>query len=215
MTEDRRPSSSLLAGNGVGLVREIALAGRVQAGLERLYQLEREADVDAFVTPAGDGEREALFLHEAEDGALEMALRLPRLAPSGTGTSDLDAICQIIEGVSHFVYVAERAARQRETTQLELELQAEVDKWVVLAASVPSFDEEASRRLREELFERVSFTDEAYTERGERYRIASSAARRFVTRLERDFVARARFGEMQRELRRFFHMGQGEKLRAA
>ena len=210
-----RRGAGLLAGNGAGLVREIALAGRVQAGLERLYQLEREVDVDAFVTPADEGEREALFLHEAEDGALEMALRLPRLAPAEAGGSDLDAICQIIEGVSHFVYVAERAARQRETTQLELELQAEVDKWVVLAASVPAFDESASRRLREELFERAAFVDDAGSERGERYRIASACARRFVARLERDFVVRARFGEMQRELRRFFHMGQGEKLRAA
>ena len=209
MTTER---AALLAGNGAGLVREIALAGRVQAGLERLYHLDRAAAVDDFVVGADEGERETLFVREAEDGALEMLLRMPRL---GEGGGDLDAICQIIEGVSHFVYVAERAARQRETTQLELELQAEVDKWVVLAASVPDFDERASRRLREQLFEHASFVHDEESERGERYRVASLCARRFVARLERDFVARARFGDMQRELRRFFHLGQGEKLRAA
>lgn len=202
--------TSRLAGNGAGIVREIALASRVQSALERLYHLDRAADVDGFVALADEGERETLFLRESEDGALEMALRLPRLEDG-----KLDVICQIIEGVSHFVYVAERAARNRETTQLELELQAEVDKYIVLAASMPGFDEHASRRLRGELFDRASFVHEEGSERGERYRVASRCARRFVTRIERDYVARARFAEMHGELRRFFHMGQGEKLRAA
>lgn len=211
-----RPTSpgvteAALAGNGAGLVREIALASRVQAALERLYRLDRAADVDGFVVHAGEGERETLFVREAEDGALEMRLRLPRLGDGG----NLDGICQIIEGVSHFVYVAERAARQRETTQLELEVQAEVDKWVVLAASIPDFDERASQRLRERLFEETTFVHDLGSELGERYRVASRCARRFVARLEREFVSRARFGEMQGELRRFFHMGQGEKLRVA
>lgn len=202
---------SVLEGNGAGLVRAIALASRVQAGLERLYRLDRRADVDAFVAGAGDG-REALLVHEAEDGTLEMRLHLPEI---GVKSADLDAICQVIEGVSHFVYVAERAARERETTQLELEIQAEVDKYVVLASSLAEFDERRSRSLRERLYERVSFTHEGGSELGERYRVANDCARRFVRRIEREFVTRARYGDMQRELRRFFHLGQGEKLRAA
>ena len=206
-------SERALEGNGAALVREIALASRVQGGLERLYRLERAANVDDFVTHAGEGERETLLVRESDDGALEMSLRVPRLSDAEAG--DLDTICQIIEGVSHFVYVADRAARKRETTQLELEVQAEVDKYVVLAASLPSFDERVSRKLRAQLFDGVSFVHREGTERGERYRIANRCARRFVARLEHEYVARARYGDLQRELRRFFHMGQGEKLRAA
>ena len=198
-----------LDGNGAGLVREIALATRVQHALERLYRLERAADVDDFVTPAEHGEREALFVRESDDGVLEMQLRLPPLA------GGLDPICQIIEGVSHFVYLADRAARGREATQLELELQAEVDKYVVLAASVAGFDEVASRRLRARLYDDVSFEHDADTELGERYRIANDYARRFTARLEREYLSRARFAELHAELRRFFHLGQGAKLRAA
>jgi hypothetical protein len=198
-----------LEGNGVGLVREIALASRVQRGLERLYRLERAADVDAFVALADDGEREALLVREAEDGALELALRVPRL------DGDLDPICQIIEGVSHFVYLSDRATRRREATQLELEVQAEVDKYVVLAESIAGFDETTSRRLRERLYEDVAFVHAADSPEGERYRVANACARRFTSRLEREFVARARFGELHAALRAFFHMGQGEKLRAA
>ncbi|MDB4938873.1 MAG: hypothetical protein JWP87_5845 [Labilithrix sp.] len=214
MTETRA-----LEGNGAGLVREIALAGRIQRGLERLYRLERAADVDAFVTHADEGQREALLVRESDDG-LELLLRIPRLRDSAVDVegAGLDPLCQIIEGVSHFVYLADRASFGREATQLELELQAEVDKYVILAASLGAraqFDERASRRLRERLYDDVSFVHEAGTVEGDRYRMANECARRFTRRLERDYVTRARFGELQGELRRFFHMGQGEKLRAA
>ena len=202
-------SNSALAGNGAGLVREIALASRIQRALETLYRLERAADVDAFVTPAEGDERETLFVRQSEDG-LELSLRLPRLREN----ADMDSLCQIIEGVSHFVYLADRAGREREATQLELEVQAEVDKYVVLAASLRDFDLRTSERLREQLYDNVAFAHEAGTEEGERYRMANVCAQRFTRRLETQYVRRARYQELQGELRRFFHLGQGEKLRA-
>jgi hypothetical protein len=198
-----------LVGNGVELVRERTLAARVQEALERVYQLDRIADVGEFVRGAGEGEREALVLRQATDGAIEVSLRLPYLEAE----AKLDALCQIIEGVSHFVYVVERARVEREATQLELELQAEVDKWVVLAASMHSFDESRSAVLRARLYEGVTFQHDADSEVGERYRVANDAAHRFVRRLERQYVGRARYGEMHAELRRFFRVGQEEKLR--
>ena len=203
------PSTRSLEGNGVGLVREIALASRVQKALEMLYRLDRAADVDDFMAAAEGDERETLFVREAEDGALEVRLRVPRLGAAEA----LDPICQIIEGVSHFVYLADRAGRGREATQLELEVQAEVDKYVVLAASITSFDERASRQLRDRLYESVSFAHGEDTVQGERYRVANACAKRFTARIERDFVARARFGEMHGALRAFFEMGQAAKLR--
>lgn len=202
-----------LEGNGAGLVREIALASRVQHALETLYRIDRSHDVDAFLSEARAGERETLLVRETADG-LELSLRVPRL-DSGGLDDRLDPICQIIEGVSHFVYLADRAARNREATQLELEVQAEVDKYVVLAASIAAFDERTSRRLRERLYDDVAFVHAEHTPEGERYRVANACARRFTARLERDYVARARFGELHGELRAFFEMGQGEKLRAA
>jgi hypothetical protein len=205
-----------LEGNGAGLVREFVLASRIQSGLEALYRLDRAADVDDFVTCADEGQREALFVRESEDG-LELQLRLPRLGDRSVDVegSGLDPLCQIIEGVSHFVYLADRASLGREATQLELELQAEVDKYVILASALEGFDERASRRLRERLYDDVSFVHDADTVEGERSRMANGCARRFTGRLEREYVTRLRFGDLQGELRRFFHMGQGEKLRAA
>jgi hypothetical protein len=216
---NERTNERVLEGNGVNLVREIALAGRIQRGLEALYRLDRAADVDAFVTHADEGQREALLVRESEDG-LELQLRVPRLGDASVDVDgpSLDPLCQIIEGVSHFVYLADRASLGREATQLELEVQAEVDKYVILASALmrgsAHFDARTSRRLRERLYDDVSFVHEADTVEGERYRMANGCARRFTGRLERDYVTRARFGELQGELRRFFHMGQTEKLRA-
>jgi hypothetical protein len=205
-----------LAGNGIGLVRELAIARRVQAGLERLYQLDRSADIDAFVCRAEGHEREALLVHEADD-AMELRLRMPELGVSRTFDFDdaksMDGLCQIIEGVSHFVYLTDRAEKGRETTQLELEVQAEVDKYVVLSASTGSLTEGTSARVRERLFDHVQYMHEAHSDLGARYRAANDCARRFTRRLERDFVSRCRFGEMQGELRRFYRMGQADKLR--
>lgn len=213
----RTAAEAALSGNGVGLVRELAIARRVQTALERLYRLDRAADVDAFVRRAESGEREALLVRE-EDGSLELSLRIPELGVARAFDFDdagsMDALCQIIEGVSHFVYLTNRAQDERETTQLELEVQAEVDKYVVLASSLGELTERRSARVRERLFERVHYTHDGATHLGERYRAANDCAQRFVRRLERDFVMRCRFGEMQDELRRFYRMGQEGKMRA-
>lgn len=209
-------STRALDGNGAGLVREIALANRIQRGLEMLYRLDPGADVDAFVTQASEGQREALFVRESDEG-LELLLRLPRLLARDVDVdgAGLDPLCQIIEGVSHFVYLANRAAKERETTQLELEVQAEVDKYIVLASSLRNFNLRTSRRLRERLYDGVAYVHEADTEEGERYRTANSCARRFTQRIEREYVTGGRVIELRSELRKFFHMGQSEKLRAA
>lgn len=211
-----------LVGNGAELVRERALATRVQGALERVYHLERVADVGDYVLGAEAGEREALLLREADDGALEMTLRLPRLPERAGPIADprpdvaegrLDGLCQIIEGVSHFVFVVERARRRRATTHLELEVQAEVDKWVVLADCMRGFDARRSAELRAQLYENVSFEHDGASELGKRYRVANDTAHGFIRKIEGDYVKSARYGEMRAELRRFFHVGQEEKLR--
>ncbi len=199
-----------LEGNGARLVRERALASSVQRSLERLYQLDEGASVDEFLQAADDGERESVLVRQAEDGAVEIAVRVPAL---NGAQDDLDGLCQLIEGVSHFVYLAERARTERGATQLELELQAEVDKYVVLGGAMRGFDEEKSAVLRSNLFESVTFADAAESDVGERYRVANELANRFVRRLEREYVAARKFGAMREELRRFYRMGQEAKLR--
>lgn len=211
-------SESLLEGFGAGLVREAHLAGRVQCGLERLYRLDRVAPVSEYMQHARDGEREALLVREAEDGAVEIVLRVPMLGPRDIPLDDacaLDPLCQIIEGVSHFVLLTQRAHADTPTTQLELELQAEVDKYVVLTSSLSAPDASASASVRQRLFERVAYQHAPGSERGDRYRLANRMAARYTRSLEQRFLAKRRWAELQRELRQFFHASPEEKLRVA
>lgn len=197
---------------------EESLPRRIQRHLARAYGLEAEPHVDDFVRlHEGDGAREALLVrHRGDD--LDLALVLPERAARGEG---FDGLCQVIEGVSHFVLVAERARRELPATELELELQAEVDKFVFFAAL--SARPEVARgarpgrgdRLRRRLYERVVFLHPPGTERGERYRLANGLAARFARRLEAEFLARGRSSELTRALRRFHAAGQAEKIALA
>src|SRR5262249_14875721 len=89
--------------------------------------------------------REALLIRERE-GHVEVRIHLPRGAADGRGRPSFDELCQIIEGVSHFLYVAERARRELPATQLELELQAEVDKYIFLSHDAGERDHFEPRR---------------------------------------------------------------------
>ncbi len=207
-------SARLLEGFGAGLVREMGLAARVQAGLERLYGLDRVAAVGDFMQHAHAGEREALFVRETDDG-VEIALRVPMLQAREVPLDDahgLDPLCQLIEGVSHFVLLTERARSDHSVSQLELELQAEVDKYVVLGSSLSGFDSRASARLRHRLYEEVVYEHEEGSEQGERYRAANRFAAQYTHLLEQHYLRPRRYRELQGELRTFFHASRDAKL---
>jgi hypothetical protein len=163
-----------------------------------------------FVRPVDDSERETLLVREAEDG-VELALLLPARLLDQDDRHDADTLLQALEGVSHFVYLAERARVSLPTTRLELELQAEVDKFVLLAIDGKRPSPQRKKRLLVRLFEHVSFLHDAGSEDGDRYRLANTLAARYVRRLER-FPAQH---ELRAELRRFYRAGQTEKIRMA
>jgi hypothetical protein len=176
---------------------------RLQRRLERFYHLEATPDVRSFVRQSVDAaEREALLLRESDEG-LEMAL----VVPSGAA-NDHDDWLQLAEGVSHFVYVANRARQELPSTQLELELQAEVDKFVLLVLERVPYPRDEAFEVHSRLFERVSFLHEPGTEQGDRYRTANDLAARFVRRLMHQH------GDSSHAvLRRFYRAGQAEKIR--
>lgn len=183
----------------------------VQLEIERVYGLERAPDVVDFVRMGGESSRETLVLRQRDD-ELEIALVLPPVKDPAELTAPhygpSDAWLQLVEGVSHFVYVAERARTQLPATRLELELQAEVDKFVLLAFTGAPLDPERSSALHDQLYERVRYLHAADTEDGQRYRMANDLAARFVARLSgRE--------DRLRTLRRFYRAGQAEKIRLA
>jgi len=180
---------------------------RIQSELERFYGLERAPNVTRFVRDGDQGSREVVLLRESA-GELQIALVLPpesNQIPAGGALSDV--WLQVAEGVSHFVYLVERARISLPVTKLELELQAEVDKYVLSLG----FSANDDRGLLERLFDSPRFLDPENSEAGERYRLAHHLAARFVSRA---VVANDR-GRARERLRAFYRAGQADKIRIA
>jgi hypothetical protein len=207
--------------------------------LARLYDVELPYDVyDFLVTdrrdlacaePDNDRREldEALVLAETPDGAgvalyldPQLLQRLEAADPHEALTEkNLADYCTALEGVSHFVYSTWRLDRDSPVSLLELETQAEVDKYAVtvflLARQLGgrSFPAQVHARL----FDRVSFDTRLEPDQYERYRTAHRCAANYCRRLERRFVNRgvARIEAMVRELRGFYRLRHDAKLRHA
>ena len=121
-----------------------------------------------------------------------------------------------LEGVSHFLYLLWNAAYERPVTLLELELQAEVDKYV---ASLWLLREQNPRRfpveLHHVLFEQARVDHALAGERIHMYRCANDYAARFCRRLARTMESRSvsARAEAVSELRRFYRLYRPRKLR--
>jgi hypothetical protein len=123
----------------------------------------------------------------------------------------LDDLCKVIEGLSHFNYVAWRASRDRSITLLELELQAEVDKFVsTMQLAREERDTELMNGLHGRLFDNARFHAHLSRRQLERYRAASEYAARFCRALGPRL--RQRGGDVLPELRQFYRMSLGDKI---
>jgi len=174
--------------------------------------------VDDFIRPCKAAiDREVLLVRQNDDG-VEIAVHLPQSVLDGRAALGFDELCQAIEGVSHFVFLVERARRQLPLTQLELELQAEVDKYVVFVhdpQDVRQFEPHRAARVRARLFDGVAYIDPPGTEKGDRYRLANDLAARFAGMLDERFARLGRFEQLSMALRRFYAAGQYEKINLA
>ena len=206
-------------------------ANDLQRHLATLYRLEHEFAVEDFLvtdaalagalTPPGarcrlderllvhhDGEEVSLALY-LDDALLERLRASNPLDSLDDGT--LEDFWTAVEGISHFNYVVHNAVADRRVTLLEMELQAEVDKFV---STVLLAKEQGRRtvmsRLHHLLFERMSLDDELEGEERERYRLANDYAGRYCRRIG-DYLHDAG-EEILSELRRFYRYSQGQKI---
>jgi hypothetical protein len=120
-----------------------------------------------------------------------------------------------LEGVSHFLYLAWNAGHDKPVSLLELEMQAEVDKYVASYWLMrQQFPERFPAELRRLLFERTRIDPRLAAGRESLYREASRNAEIFCGRLEQS-LRRARShteGEVLAELRRFYRLTNARKL---
>jgi len=216
----------------------VALLGQLQALLADLYDAPVAHDVHDFLitdpghaaalqdSPAPPPTDEQLLIAETADGvALGLYVdatvleRLARRCPlQALDDANLQDYCTALEGVSHFHYVSFSAGCERGVSLLELELQAEVDKYatalsLLLAQRGGRFPADLFHRLFEggQLLPHLSPSERA------RYTEAHRFAARFCRRLEERFLRRrqARPAALVAELRSFYRLGAHAKLRHA
>lgn len=205
----------------------------LQSLLARIYGIDIDANVtDYLVTDksflAAMSDRsvsnadEVLFLLE-EDGTLDISLylndlMLQRLAASNPyadlSQNNLDDFCKVLEGVSHFVYIAWNALNDKCVTRLELELQAEIDKYVSTRLLIESQSKTGivSDNLVAHLFDDVQYHEGLEADVLERYKQANGMGGRYCHSLQRRFPAQRLTAEMMQELRAFYRMPQPEKF---
>jgi hypothetical protein len=206
-----------------------AILSRLQRGLERMYRvatgvevarfmIDDEARAELGVTRAP---REQLLVHQDDDG-LDIGLFVDAAVLANLDAHDpgarldernVSAFLYAVEGVSHFVYAIVCAHAARAVSAFELELQAEVDKYVVcLLADGAAAASAASPRWRRRLFEDFELEPDLDADERDRYRAANENARRYSASLERRFVTRGGMIDMLAELRRFYRLPIAAKL---
>jgi len=209
-----------------------ATLASLQGVLAQIYDLPATPDVLQFLltdrarlaSVAGARASDEQLIVAEHDDTLSLGLyidarvleRLARRDPFEALTQhNLADYLTVAEGVSHFVYVAWNAAFDKPVTLLELELQAEVDKyvlgaWLLREQGAGRFP----RELHRALFERVRI-DPAAADRAGLYQTASWYAQRYCRRVAGCLArgTRAATRELLAELRRFYRLGNARKMR--
>ena len=211
-----------------GDARPGAILGTIQKSLERIYDVALPVQVEHYLLDgaaarafelSGDG-----VLLVEEEGALDVGVyveapsleNLARRDPfAWLDGGNLSDFCAATEEVSHFTYLVWNALHRRGVTQLELELQAEVDKFVTAALCLDAQGTgQAHEELAEWLFERYRLKEGLDAESRERYETANALGRRYCRSLARRFLKDRQLAPMMTELRRFYRLAQAGKLEA-
>ncbi len=173
----------------------------------------RAAEEDLIVAqPAAGGDEAGVSLY-LDAGLLErLRCENPMVRLHEGNVADY---WKALEGVSHFLYLAWNANHDRAVSILELEMQAEVDKYVasywLLSRQLPG---RFPAELRRVLFERTRIDARLAAGREDLYREASRYAEKFCRRLERTLsrCGAGTEGEVLTELRRFYRLSNARKL---
>lgn len=189
----------------------------LQRAIQHVYEIDLPHRVDDFTTsdPAfareyGSDHRPMEQLIFREDGgntdvSLYLDTRVVDALDEDGGGLPLNMICLAVEGVSHFVHFCWRSEHNVDLSLLELELQAEVDKYVLLTDMY-------GEGMHERLFERYLYQSGMSPQLLARYRSANRLAAKYCHHLEREYIRPGKTAAMLNELRRFCRRSQGGKI---
>lgn len=198
--------------------------------IDRIYDLELGLDIHDFLVDAetcarlGHSSARASVLvreHHARDelelgvyigdAELERLSKIDLTAHIHPGSFEL--LVTAIEEVSHFAYLSFCASREKRVTQLELELQAEVDKFITATLLVASQNRgRVPTGFLDRLFGDFEVRSDLDAGTHERYAAAASFASRYCSYVVQDSLGHSSLRALLPELRSFYRMTQGGKI---
>ncbi len=201
----------------------------IQKSLQNLYQLDCEYSVEDFILNEEQSESykeklpwiaqsdEVLFVQQEEDNVdiglfinSNLLKKFDPLSLNETQPQHLPQLAPLMEGVSHFVYLMWKSEREHPVTQLELELQAEVDKFIL--GNLLWKEKSSAEKLMQHFFEDVKWNKNLSDEEKERYQNANHFASKYCSRLRDFFKSEKSLEDLCKEIRPFYRMGQADKL---
>lgn len=201
-----------------------------QEQLQSIYEIDINHSVHDFLTTdkqiadhySYQNNDERLLIAEHEDG-LDLSLyisedvlnQLEDAHPVNLIKQGKHAeFCLLLEGVSHFLYVVWNAGYQRQITLLEMELQAEIDKFILMQSLIDTQQESDSiNNLRAWLFENKSYDKQLDSNELERYEQANYYAGKYCMGLQQKYKLSGLNKRLLNDLRRFYRLSQQEKIR--
>ena len=212
------------------------LLNTVQQQFEKIYQLPPYFSIKDFLINQETLEKfkgeqnhhltnlnlKGFMLLLPEDDELSLAIylndqvmnNLYKYSPSqGLNENNIHDFCIMAEEVSHFLYITWKAQHSIQITNLELELQAEVDKFIICNFYCSNVNDRSNKLpLKELLFETFSLEKNLSKESKNRYYTASKLARHYCHFLEKHFIKKDHLRQMMAEIRRFYRFSQTDKI---
>ena len=184
------------------LITDSALARELEGDSDA-----RDSDEKLLIREQAQGAEVALFIRE------ELLTRLlandPRVALDSDNLGDF---WTVLEGVSHFLYYMWNAELEKPITLMEMELQAEVDKFIATARMLEAQGVVLPQRLHRWLFELPRFDANLSHQELDRYHSANRYAGKYCVRLARRLAAENGQENLANELGRFYRLSQPGKI---
>ena len=212
----------------------MGVLSELQNELQELNSINVGHDIEDFLIDSSSrealpgaiiGTPEQIFVSQLSSDEMDLAVyidasilqTLQQHCPSeGLSDANVDAYCVALEGVSHFNLILWRADQSWPISQLELELQAEVDKFVgagCLLINTGYSPKLAKRIMQKALFENFEWRPGFGEEELGRYRAATLGAKEFVDSLQLPHRPTEAITFLFEEARMFYRLPLSEKLR--
>ena len=207
------------------------LLSTIQQNLESIYEISVPQNIHDFLITdkrlaeiltnksIEEDSLEQLLVSTCDD-CLDISLYLDCDLVKGIGNSypshhsdknDLHDFWVALEGVSHFLYLVWNATYDRPVSRLELELQAEVDKFVSTTAVIGLEKDTAfMQEIWSLLFSQPKFKERLEKDNLQRYQKANAYASQYCLNLMG--MKNQTTKSLHNELRRFYRLNQHAKI---